>query len=134
MHSLRRIVALLGGFAGMIGAAMALSGADWARLTPDIPPDDPLAAAPVVSVLAPDLARLFALGGAALCLIGAGAIWRAPRRAGLVGPDALAWVALSVGVLGLIKGLGYTPFTLLPIGFALVVAGLAVIIVLGGEG
>ena len=115
MDSLRKLVAMLGGLAGVIGLAMAVVVLDWLVGTPEItasaPPADPSA-------------RVLAIGGSLLCLAGAAAIWRLPRLSG---------VALAVGTLGMVNGLGYTPFTLLPIGFAVVAAGLALLVVLNGE-
>ncbi len=107
MDSLRKLVMMLGGLAGLLGIASALFVLDWITLAPEItaPPSPP-----------DDGARTMAVVGGIICLLAALAFWRAPRLAG---------VALVIGTVGMYYGLGYTPFTMLPIGFAALAAGLA---------
>ncbi len=116
MNSLRKLVAMLGGLAGMIGVFAALFVVDWFVLTPELtadvsPPDDSL--------------RWIGIAGGVLCMAGAAGVWRAPRLSGVV---------LALGALAMVNGLGYTPFTLLPIGFAVTAAALAMVIALSAEG
>lgn len=115
MNSLRKLVAMLGVMAGILGILAALFVRDWIALTPDITAEPE-----------PSSEGLRAIGvvGGVICVVAALAIWRAPRLSGL---------ALAVGALALVQGLGYTPFTMLPIGFAAVAAGLALMVGFTGE-
>ena len=112
MGSLRKLVAALGGLAGAVGLLQVIILRDWLVLSPE------LTASPDA---APTSQRWLGFASGLLCLIGAVAIWRAPR---------LSAVVLSLGALGLLQGLGYTPYTLLPIGFAVMAAGLALVLAL----
>jgi hypothetical protein len=115
MNSLRKLVATLGVMAGILGILAALFVRDWIALTPDITaePEPSSGGRLVIGVV-----------GGVICVLAALAIWRAPRLSGL---------ALAVGALALVQGLGYTPFTMLPIGFAAVAAGLALMVRFTGE-
>lgn len=115
MQSLRKLVAMLGALGGVTGILLTVFVQDILALPMELTAaTPPQAAAP----------SMLAIAAGVLCVLGALAIWRAPRLAGLV---------LTLGALGLVQGLGYTPFTLLPIGFAVVAAALALVVALNPE-
>lgn len=109
---MRKLIAALGGMAGAIGILQVVLLQDWLGLSPELT---------AVADAAPTPQRGLGIASGLLCLIGAVMIWRAPR---------LSAVVLSLGALGLLQGLGYTPFTLLPIGFAVMAAALALVLAL----
>lgn len=107
---------MLGGLAGAIGLLQVLFLGDWVALTPEL-------TAP--ALVEPRGANILAIGSAAICMLGASGVWRAPR---------LSAIGLSFGAFGLVQGVGYTPFTLLPVGFAVVAAGLAMVLAISDAG
>lgn len=122
MDGLRKLVAMLGALAGILGIALALVVLDWITLSPALSPDlsaAPNAVSPPASGGASGGLRAVAILGGVICIVAALALRRAPR---------VAAAGLVAGSAALYVGLGYTAFTMLPIGFAAIAALLAVVL------